>query len=1753
MNRLKAFLLVFMVCFAIPVSLFTLNPIPIAVAQNIDQAQQIQTRFSSFFEDYESYGHNTRPDPPWNTIDDHPDSVYLEVRHPPGGGGAQGTDQMLEWSCLAGSTSTAQSDIMPFGGGNLTSGRIIYYLRQDLTLGYNYTGNQILLGLQVYDSLTGNTSFFVGFSGNDNISIYDTGLGFATPIAWYYGDYYHKILIDFDCATQKYRIWATVLLSTIGGVVIDFDHYLGEFNFYQYCPSIDGFTVLNVVAPHCATNMWIDEITVYAEMGDLSENMCLPWQHSTTAYGRYFYTFYTNGSRYLLTLMNYSSTLVHSEYAGIEIYSSPTAVTQRGSWYSIKHDEYDLSYVRVFNNATGGAVYSRRGYLNVTGRDYSLGPPYPVPIDWYTAEQTVIPYTVGMFFSSPVIEIDSQKHEYIGFIMNGNPWVVKNSRAPIDADVDQWDPVLGWTTYGWVTAAGYPLQLATLGNSRMIALCSLKASDIMAVYDQAATTYTGKLKSRYYYGQYLLWENQMDVSSKNLFYRGHPLVSLTQVNHTAYVGFTTNASCVYQTSVASKQIQKTWNETTGVLNGSDSAFCLTADYTQVILSYMNFTTDWVLTRIYTVATNSWADGLTIMGLAWSLASSSNGLNAFYETRYGTFGVLFPDEYLDGLVLLTDNAFIGDRTEYTLDIEPRYSLSIGFDGSNYYNSRTSTHDWLRDNATLPDSRTLVTFNGSEIPHGIDIGRIKYQRDIADTVGTFDNGRLTLFKYPNLLNNIDTQVAPILYFAANGSYWQIFYGLADTSAYVTTGINWATAINKIYWWQMLENGWDLPFALQRGDTCWTLYDASWEGDGVMLPVWDPFGHVWVNNIFFRNATDIVRDMINARNNVKSLTFGETLTRWDSASRDFVQEYSVHAVDSDPAALTIMDIHYYHMGSGGITGPVGHSTLFFEITDMEGCGSWLFCEEKWYTFKESIFTATPQLIKNVTIAFSDGWHWANSTYDHVTKATWQVGESSDYIDARVAQEVETAGVSLVVYRKVHLKITLLDVLGVDVYMRVSYTDGSADPWVLVGSDYFNIYSLGGLGELDVFGSGGRTIGGDIFEIWAGGVYTPADILDDNFEHGEISPSWNIYAVNGSTAVVDRDFPNTVTTSKYDLHLTSVASAPNVWASQQFKNITSDIVHAQVFFASSSNSCEWSVWITDGSLPALSHVNAAFLHNLSICVWDSVAMGYHSVGAYVPWQTYNVTWLINVTSGDYDMYIDGGLSFTGNIDAGFGVHRLGIIALVSGTGDAGSSYWDDIKLWKNWAGGTEGETVASTIYRRLQQVHALFAFASSTEAVTQTVTLGPFGLILGTTAPHFNEGYVEFGINVCRSNDIGFFEQWRVRLNITGGHISDLENWIKVNVTWFDRNVKVKSDNLYSFWEGVRDENQLSRFYLDLWFNKVNGSTVIGGRVNAVTYGVSDRASWWYRFFSGHEWGAMKEKVTQSMFFVDLKDPVTNLVYPSKDIKLMKFWARVYRTGDYSFNYTLKDYDLLEFKYINNGPMEGINTPILVPTQMPTMPAGGFLNILLSSFLRVGDLFVRALLAGAPLFIGAIDNGLFYITGRRGMFSSAVGVMMTAFTIVWGWVLITASAIPYMATFVVQFVLFVTTLIVYVLQAVVWFTTNTLSLIGFPILFIIALFTGTTFTLPFTTIVADFSSVQGIVGLPIIFLTNGGFILIFLIKYLIDDGMSGIPGRVVNLFVMARMLFENLFYIFQWMWQQFRQVYGFVKSHLPFLSGGV
>lgn len=657
---------------------------------------------------------------------------------------------------------------------------------------------------------------------------------------------------------------------------------------------------------------------------------------------------------------------------------------------------------------------------------------------------------------------------------------------------------------------------------------------------------------------------------------------------------------------------------------------------------------------------------------------------------------------------------------------------------------------------------------------------------------------------------------------------------------------------------------------------------------------------------------------------------------------------------------------------------------ILNKEGCGDWVFAEEKYYNFEVSYSIprsfADPEIFY---MYFRDGYNNINVSYT-VSTDVFAIEEGEDYINLRYGvYDGHVGNTSQVDFYNVTYSIyfedTIIDAWNIDVQTFGVDENGTASSWSTT-TDLFNIYNLGGRSQLyDQSGNSGRVSGGDVFDLFAGGgTYNPPDIMEEYWEYGQIQTNiWEIELnadVDPTHDISIVDWPYQSNTPYEFDHFSLKMFDNNVGS--QFATIWTELdpettatYSVQVYARVSSNIIQGYSYIRltyygPGVTTDVCVLRFGFTSDTDTFYADD-DVGTHSLGIdYVADTWYNITFHVDQINDQYDIWINGVLrandySFVYAIDP----NRLKMeIDAWNGTR---TTYFDSIKAWRDFSGGTGGQVTSYSIYRKLQHFYGFIEFETEDFAISNNVN-----------EDVYEQGYFEFGLNVCNLEDV-WYQQFKARISVYDGRLNDENNWILWKIEWFERTNLIRTDYQYSYWEGYEGNADFTRLFIDLWFNKANASSYIGGRVNSEYYGMNDHSAWYLRWFIGRDWSAMVHERSYSLFNYDLLNS-TNDIYSSRTITLFQPWVKIYRSNNYDFIYQVK-FNELGFTSAS-GKYEGIDTPTITETKIRDMPQSGLVHSILQGFRTAMMYLYNGIVYGALLIWGVLVSFLDTVAGWLG-----------------------------------------------------------------------------------------------------------------------------------------------------------------------------
>jgi hypothetical protein len=242
-----------------------------------------------------------------------------------------------------------------------------------------------------------------------------------------------------------------------------------------------------------------------------------------------------------------------------------------------------------------------------------------------------------------------------------------------------------------------------------------------------------------------------------------------------------------------------------------------------------------------------------------------------------------------------------------------------------------------------------------------------------------------------------------------------------------------------------------------------------------------------------------------------------------------------------------------------------------------------------------------------------------------------------------------------------------------------------------------------------------------------------------------------------------------------------------------------------------------------------------------------------------------------------------------------------------------------------------------------------------------------------------------------------WRVEIQRANNGISwigDVDRVIQWNVSWYFNDVLQKTDTIYSYpkvaSEGeTNDFSATTNFVIDFWLNKMNSSSVVGGRVSTEFYSIHAQTNVFLIWLVGSNWGPLTSgRSSSSLFFHNLIDSSGKII-SCRDVDMSYFWDSVEQDNNNRNDIQkIENWNVLDFG-ITRGQMIGINTPQFVEPKTPDLPQNGFFNSLWAG-LQQSIQGVTAILSDSFGWLGDaayhfIDSILAYF-GLSGLFETII-----------------------------------------------------------------------------------------------------------------------------------------------------------------------
>lgn len=389
------------------------------------------------------------------------------------------------------------------------------------------------------------------------------------------------------------------------------------------------------------------------------------------------------------------------------------------------------------------------------------------------------------------------------------------------------------------------------------------------------------------------------------------------------------------------------------------------------------------------------------------------------------------------------------------------------------------------------------------------------------------------------------------------------------------------------------------------------------------------------------------------------------------------------------------------------------------------------------------------------------------------------------------------------------------------------------------------------------------------------------------------------------------------------------------------------------------------------------------------------------------------------------------------FNIYNLGAGVEYKSSGAANASFisgGDPFEIWANY----NGWIAVNQSWRNLQSYHAQFSIKFQDETGHYAQDLMQDYAHYAYPDLHYTDKgawKLEIDIYYCDYNGGAWVKGWHGIIEMEQGDKGTIDQWTQLNVTWYDKNQKVKSDLVTAFLEA--DPQARETLWVNMWFNQANASSAFGGRVNPYYYGM--------RYIPGPiipllgEWQPLNQTQSNSMGSKRLLDSSNNII-SSHNLKMMKIGYNLSRPilgSDINFKVILTQFDLNQPNLKISGQMEGIPTPEPDKTILPTISPPGILAPLYAAISSIGSAFIRALISALGPLASAIVSILDYVFGLFGWnrgFSQLLSWMGSFIS----WI---PSVFTWMISLLTSIFLVLTAAIPLFLQSLIWIVSISLS----------------------------------------------------------------------------------------------------------------
>lgn len=313
-----------------------------------------------------------------------------------------------------------------------------------------------------------------------------------------------------------------------------------------------------------------------------------------------------------------------------------------------------------------------------------------------------------------------------------------------------------------------------------------------------------------------------------------------------------------------------------------------------------------------------------------------------------------------------------------------------------------------------------------------------------------------------------------------------------------------------------------------------------------------------------------------------------------------------------------------------------------------------------------------------------------------------------------------------------------------------------------------------------------------------------------------------------------------------------------------------------------------------------------------------------------------------------------------------------------------------------TDGGAKATTIFRRLQHVHQLVELDCRSD----------WNSVNGDFENYTGASY-EWQIDYELNGD--WVKGWKIVAYVESADVghhnagSD-KNWIDYTIEFYQHDNVLNQWNLTKTSEIITNHwgydvatgtsgyynRTTSQVWIDLWFNRMNSSTVVGARVSPYYLGMYEVGTAWFGYGTFKPMFGSGDVASCFFELVDTNNTVTNCY----GIEKVRYSNMVYKNVPNDKNYKIMNFEVLNWKLADDR-MEGIDTPPIVEALILDTPTGGFITPIVKAVENIGNIIWKGAFSFLRLVLTSLDSLLTYL-GLPPVFGMLVQLFNSGYDIV-------------------------------------------------------------------------------------------------------------------------------------------------------------